>query len=81
MTYRREYLLSHFGAYLWPGEESDLSREGRKLVIARLAPALSQQCKLGRKAHWAYDISAHLNLVEILKNERAAVLELESKAA
>ena len=79
--YQREYLLSQFGAFLTPDEQADESHEGRQRVINRLAPALSQQLKLGRKDHWAYDFSAHLNLVEILKNERTAVADLESEAA
>lgn len=73
MSYSRKYELSKFDAFLTPAERADESDHGRRVVIDRLQPALDRQHTLGADGHWAYCLTTHLNLIDILDDERAAL--------
>ncbi len=73
---KRFYSLSKFDDFLTRAERENESREGRLVVIDRLQPALDRQRALGADGHWAYCLTTHLNLIDILYYERA-VLQLE----
>ncbi len=81
MTTRREILLSKMTEYLTQDEIDDVSREGRQIVIALLKPVLHNMIKLGRQRHWAYDITLHQNLVELIHSEIDAIAALDREAA
>ena len=59
---------------IWPSELRDDSAEQAARIIALLRKALRAQRRLGRAAHWTYDLNRHLALVEALRSERARLI-------
>ncbi len=59
---------------IWPAELRDNSAEQAARIIALLRKALRVQRRLGRAAHWTYDLNRHLALVEALRSERARLI-------
>ena len=64
---------------LWPQELSDRSCEGRKRLISVIERALRKERQRGRAGDWAYDLARHAALYRMLKQERAALIELDTK--
>jgi len=64
---------------LWPQELSDRSCEGRKRLISVIERALREERQCGRAGDWAYDLARHAALYRMLKQERAALIELDTK--
>ena len=62
---------------LWPQERNDRSFEGRKTLIAVIERALREERRRGRAGNRAYDLGRHAALFRMLKQERAALAELE----
>ena len=62
---------------LWPQEFNDRSFEGRKTLIAVIERALREERRRGRAGSRAYDLARHAALNRMLKQERAALAELE----
>jgi hypothetical protein len=65
---------------LWPREMADRSLKGREKLIAALDRALRRERRHGRAGHPAYDIERHASLSRMLKEERAALAALRSRA-
>jgi hypothetical protein len=59
---------------IWPSELRDDSAEQAARIIALLRKALRAQRRLGRAAHWTYDLNRHLALVEALRSETARLI-------
>jgi hypothetical protein len=51
-------------------ELTDLSREGRRRTVARLARALRAERMRGRAGHWTYDLNRHIALAQAYESER-----------
>ncbi|AGK58114.1 hypothetical protein HYPDE_32198 [Hyphomicrobium denitrificans 1NES1] len=65
---------------LWPREMADRSLEGREKLIAALDRALRRERCHGRAGHPAYNLERHASLSRMLKEERAALAVLLSRA-
>lgn len=61
---------------LWPRELADLTRTGRRHVIARLERAIRDERRRGLMGHWSYDLVRHAALAKALKGERQALAVL-----
>ncbi len=53
-----------------PGQLADLTPQGRRIVVRRLAKALRAERNRGRAGHWAYDLNRHFALAQAYAAER-----------
>lgn len=65
---------------MWPKELDDLTLDGRKRVVAKLARALRAERRRGRAGHWTYDLARHAALLRIWTTERRDLEKLGAVA-
>jgi hypothetical protein len=58
---------------LGPQEIADVSENGRRAILRRLARALRAERNRGRAGHWTYDLNRHIALSQAYAAERAAL--------
>jgi hypothetical protein len=58
---------------LWPHELAGDSPADRRRVLARLRRALREERSRGRAGHWAYDLARHAALLQVYREEMAAL--------
>ena len=56
-----------------PQELADLSIEGRRMLIARLARLAGNSARAGKVGHWSYDPNRHIAILGALRAERTAL--------
>jgi hypothetical protein len=56
-----------------PDEIADVSANGRRAILRRLARALRAERNRGRAGHWTYDLNRHIALAQAYAAERAAL--------
>lgn len=66
---------------VWPAELQDVSLEGRRHIVARLAKALREERRRGQAGHWAYDLARHAQLHAVWLAERATLRQMECASA
>ena len=66
---------------LWPQDLRDVSLQGRRLIVRRLAKALRAERQRGRGGHWAYSLARHAALAKALQDEYAALAKLDAAVA
>ena len=73
-AYRR---ISHLPRVLpvGPDELADVTIEGRRRILARLARALRAERHRGRSGHWSYDLNRHIALVQAYTAEQRLLEE------
>jgi hypothetical protein len=57
---------------LWPHELDDDTREGRRLILAKLRRALRAERRRGISGHWTYDLARHVELLRVYRAELEA---------
>ena len=58
---------------LWPHELAGDSPAARRRVLAKLRRALREEHCRGRAGHWAYDLARHTALLQVYREELAAL--------
>jgi hypothetical protein len=56
-----------------PEEIADISANGRRAILKRLARALRAERNRGRAGHWTYDLNRHIALAQAYAAESAAL--------
>lgn len=70
-AYVRERMLPRL-IPVGPDEIADASRDGRLVILRRLAVALRGERTRGRAGHWSYSLDRHIGLVQAMAAERRA---------
>ena len=56
---------------LWPHELDDESPQARQAILAKLRRALRAERRRGVAGHWTYDLSRHVELLRVYRQELA----------
>lgn len=61
---------------LTPEELTDISRQGRRTLVARLLRLAHNAARAGAGGHWSYDSNRHIAILGALHAERAGLAAL-----